>query len=404
MPKNELRGYLALIIIISLVVGAVGGALGSMFLRPYLMGSDWGQEFLGVSSNLNGFLNKTVTLEEESATIQSVKKVAPSVVSIVVRKEIANIYNQTGPDIVGFEKNGVTLKPEAAQKREIGGGTGFIVGSDGLILTNKHVVFDEEADYTVVLNSGEKYPAKILARDVVSDLALIKIEATDLPVVELGDSETIQLGQTVIAIGNAFSEFRNTVTRGIVSGINRRITAGDFATGPEVIDGAIQSDAAINPGNSGGPLVNLSGQVVGINTAISQQGQSVAFSIPINQAKNVIASVIKFGKIVRPWLGVRYVQIDEEIANTKKLNYTYGALISGGNSDENAAIIPDSPAAKAGLKENDILLEVNGVKIDLEHPLVQEVAKYQPGDSITLKYASDKEEKTITITLTERTQ
>jgi len=402
--QKEVRGYLALIVIISLIVGAFGGALGSLFLRPYLMGHDWGRQFLNVAQNPSSLVNKTVTLEEDSATIDTVKKVAPSVVSIVISKEMSNIYNQTGPDVFGLNGRGITLKPGEKQKQEIGGGTGFIVSSDGLIITNKHVAFDEAADYTVILNSGEKYPAKVLARDVVSDLALLKIEASNLSVVELGDSDAVQLGQTVIAIGNTLSEFRNTVTRGIISGINRKITAGDFNSGAEVIDGALQTDAAINPGNSGGPLLNLLGQVIGINTAISQQGQAISFSIPINQAKSVIESVKKFGKIVRPWLGVRYIQIDEDIAKEKKLDYTYGALIMSGNDKEEIAIIPDSPAAVAKLQEKDIILEVNGVKIDPEHPLVQEVNKYKPGDEVTLKYARDKQEKTVTVKLTERTK
>ncbi len=401
--QKETRGYLALIIIISLVVGSLGGVLGSFFLRPYLMSQNWGQEFLNSTINSGGIFNKTVTLEEESATIAAVKKTAPAVVSIVVSKELTNLFNQTGPDVFGFENNGITLKPEAKQKQEIGGGTGFIVSEDGLIVTNKHVVFDEDAEYTVILNSSEKYPAKVLARDVVSDLAVLKIEANNLPTVELGDSDSLQLGQTVIAIGNSLSEFRNTVTRGIVSGINRRITAGDFYSGAEVIDGAIQTDAAINPGNSGGPLMNLSGQVIAINTAISQQAEAIGFSIPINQAKTVIESVKKYGKIVRPWLGVRYVQIDEEVAEKRKLDYQYGALITGGGATE-PAIVPDSPAASAELKEKDIILEINGVKIDAEHPLVQEVNKYQPGDEVTIKYAREKEEKTVTVKLTERTE
>ena len=401
--QKETRGYLAVIIIVSLVVGSFGGVLGSFFLRPYLMSQSWGQDFLNSTVNPGGIFNKTVTLEEDSSTISAVKKVAPAVVSIVVTKELSNIFNQTGPDVFGFENNGITLKPKDKQKQEIGGGTGFIVSADGLIITNKHVVFDEEAEYTVILNSSEKYPAQVLARDVVNDLAILKIDASDLPVVELGDSESLELGQTVIAIGNSLSEFRNTVTRGIVSGINRRITAGDYFTGSEIIDGAIQTDAAINPGNSGGPLINLAGQVVGINTAISQQAQAIGFSIPINQAKVVIESVKKFGKIVRPWLGVRYVQIDEEIAEKRNLDYQYGALISGGDATE-PAIIPDSPAANAKLQDKDIILEVNGVKIDIEHPLVQEVNKYKPGDEITLKYARDKQEQTVTVKLTERTQ
>ena len=400
--QKEIRGYLALIIIVSLVVGAVGGALGSMFLRPYLMNQSWGQAFLDTESNFNNSLARITTPGEESATIEAVKKVAPSVVSIIVSKEI--IYNQTGPDIFGLDNNGITLKPEEPKKQEIGGGTGFIVSKDGLIVTNKHVVFDEIAEYLVILNGGEKYPAKIIARDVVSDLAILKIEAQDLPVVEFGDSDAVQLGQTVIAIGNTFSEFRNTVTRGIISGINRRITAGDFSTGAEILDGAIQSDAAINPGNSGGPLLNLLGQVIGINTAISQQGQSIAFSIPINQAKNVIESVKKFGKIVRPWIGVRYLQIDEEMAKARKLDYSYGALISGGNGADESALVPGAPAELAGLKEKDIILEVNGVKIDIDHLLVQEINKYKPGDEITIKYAREKEENTVTVKLTERTQ
>lgn len=399
------RGFIALTVIVSLIVGGFAGALGSFFVKPYLEKTDWGKQFLQseVNQQLTG-QKKVVEVKEDSATIDVVKKVSPSVVSIVVTKELESFYNLTGPDIFDFWNFGITVPKGSGQKekKEVGGGTGFVIGADGLILTNKHVVSDEQAEYSVVFSDGKRFEAKVLGRDPVYDIAVLKIEAKNLPVLAIGDSDKIEIGQTVIAIGNALSQYSNSVTRGVVSGINRKITAGDSFGGAEVIEGAIQTDAAINPGNSGGPLLNLDGQVIGVNTAINWQGQSLGFAIPINQAKSVIASVKQFGKIVRPWLGVRYVQLNKEIATANKLKYDYGAMILRGQNQKESAVVIGSPADKAGLKENDIILELNGKKLDDKAPLAQEVAKYKPGDTVSLKVARGEEMIEVKVKLEER--
>jgi serine protease Do len=290
------------------------------------------------------------------------------------------------------------------QKQQIGSGSGFIISPDGLIVTNRHVVADTGATYSVTLSDGSKHDATVLARDTVIDLALIKIDAKNLPALTLGDSDSLQLGQTVVAIGNALGEFSNSVTRGIVSGLNRRITAGDGLSGSETIDAAIQTDAAINPGNSGGPLLTLDGKVIGVNTAVSQQGQSVGFAIPINVAKQSIASVIKTGRIVRPYLGIRYVIINADMAKQNQLPFSYGALVSRGTNPGQIAVVPGSPADKAGITDNDIILEADGVKIDQDHPLTSMVVKKNVGDKINLKVYHKGDTKTISVTLAEMPQ
>ncbi len=398
---KELKNYFIVFVLIALVVGAVGGAAGSLFLKPYLANTDWGNKLLNAGAAQMISEKRVYEVTEDSATIDVVKKVSPSVVSVVITKELSNFYNMTGPDIFGFPFQ-IAQPSQQKQKQEVGGGTGFVIGSDGLILTNKHVVSDDTAEYSVVFNDGKKYEAKVLGRDPVNDIAVLKIEAKDLPVIELGDSDQIEIGQTVIAIGNALSEYKNTVTKGLISGINRRIVAGDGYGSSEVLEEVLQTDAAINPGNSGGPLLNLAGQVIGINTAVNNGGQSIAFAIPVNQAKNVIDSVKQFGRIVRPWLGIRYLVINKEFAQKNNLKYEYGALIQRGAQATDVAVVPGSPADKAGLIENDIILEVNGVKLENDKNLAKEVSRYKPGDEISLKIFRKDGEKTIKVKLEER--
>lgn len=401
--KKELKGYLSFIIIISFVTGAVGGTLGSFFLLPHLQASPWGRDFLSLEGELSNLTQeKILQIEEDSATIDVVKKVSPSVVSIVITKELENFYNLTGPNAFDLWPKNLLPAPGEKRKQEVGGGTGFIIDANGLILTNKHVVIDEDAEYSVVLSDGARYEASVLARDTVNDIAVLKIEADDLPVIDLGASENLEIGQTVIAIGNSLSQYQNTVTRGVISGIDRRIVAGDNFSGSEVIDEAIQTDAAINPGNSGGPLLNLSGQVIGINTAISSQGQAIGFAIPIDQAKVVIDSVKEFGKIVRPWLGVRYIQLNEQLSKENNLSASSGALIVGGVNA--SAVIEDSPADKAGLVEGDIIIAINNEAVGDNNALVKLINKYKPGDEIEIKFIREKAEKIVKVVLTERTE
>lgn len=411
-------------LVISIVVGGSVGLLASNFVWPDF------QNFVAkiiqkpvvapVVSPAEpkivqgGIQEKPVYITEEEATAKVVKDVSPAVVSVVISKEIAQVRNMTGPNIFPFDdffnfgfpfaEPQPQQQPQSqpkTQKKVIGGGTGFIISSDGMILTNKHVVADATAEYSVVTLDNKNYPAKILAADPILDVALIKIEAKNLPVVTLGDSGKIQIGQTVIAIGNTLSEYRNTVTKGVISGVNRRVVAGDGQFGTEVIEQAIQIDAAINPGNSGGPLVNLRGEVIGMNTAVSNQGQSIGFAIPINVAKPVIESVKKYGRIVRPWLGVRYVLINKELTDQNQLPVDYGALILHGQKQTELAVVPGGPADKAGLVENDIILELNSQKITEDNTLSSLIQKYKPGDKIKLKVLHKGEDKTVEVILGE---
>ncbi|MEK7607078.1 MAG: trypsin-like peptidase domain-containing protein [Patescibacteria group bacterium] len=360
---------------------------------------------------------KTVSLNEDDATAAVVKKISPAVVSIIISKEISRVSNLTGPNVFPFDdffefgfpfnvQRPSSTQPQDSgdaepQKREVGGGTGFIIGSDGLILTNKHVVADTEAEYTVVMTDGKRYDAKVLAIDPFIDVALIKIEAKDLPTLSFGDSDKIQIGQTVIAIGNALSEFQNTVTKGVISGVNRRVVAGGGVMGTEVIEEAIQTDAAINPGNSGGPLVNLRGEVIGMNTAISRDGQLLGFAVPINMVKPALESFKKYGRIVYPWLGVRYVLLNKDIAKENSLPVDAGAIVVRGDKRTDLAVIPGSPADNAGIVENDIIIEMDGVKITEDMPLARMIQKHKPGDKVRIVILSKGKEKTLEVELGE---
>ena len=402
---------LILTVILSLLAGSLGGAavaiFGQDFLKP-LVGN-----ILPADKPTSTLVNQKVTVEEESASTDVVKQVSPSVVSIIITKDLSKIYSMTGPQPFddffnqfgfpfNFFFNEQPQQPAPEGKQEVGGGTGFVINQQsGLILTNRHVVTDTEAEYTVLTNEGQRYEATVVARDAVNDMALVQIQNKSIPAVRLGDSDSVQIGQTVIAIGNALGEYRNTVTKGVISGIGRNVVAGDNRGSSEQLEGVFQTDAAINPGNSGGPLVNLQGEVIGINTAINSQGQLIGFAIPANEAKRMIDSYNKYGRIVRPYLGIRYVLVTPELAKANKLEVDYGALLIKGQTTTDLAVVPGSPADKAGLTENDIILEVDGQKIDQEHSLVKSLAKYQPGQTVKLTVYSKGETKDVTVTLDE---
>ncbi len=331
----------------------------------------------------------------EKQIIEVVEKSIPSVVSIIITKEVPVYEKQNINPFEGFEDffgggvpfefNIPELKQKGTEKKKIGGGTGFIVSKEGLILTNKHVVANNDANFTVVTSEGERFEAKVLARDPFQDLAILQTIAKDgreFPNINLGDSDNLKIGQTAIAIGNALGEFRNTVSVGVISGLGRQIVATGGGV-VETLEGVIQTDAAINQGNSGGPLLNLKGEVIGINVAVAQQAQGIGFSIPINRAKRDIEQVSQTGKIVYPFLGVRYVLITPEVQEERGLKVGYGALLVGGDAGE-SAVIENSAADNAGLKEEDIILEVNKEKITKERSLSHIVRKYEPGEKIDL--------------------
>ena len=351
---------------------------------------------------------------QEEVIIKVVNENSPAVVSIVITKDVPiieqyfiNPFGEEWP----FEFQIPQYRQKGTEKQEIDGGTGFIVSEDGLILTNRHVVLDTEADYTVLTNDGRKFPAKFLARDPVQDLAIIKIEKEKIvddqgklilkpfPTVKLGDSDKLQIGQTVIAIGNVLGEFRNSVSVGVISGLGRTITASGGGL-VEILEDVIQTDAAINKGNSGGPLLNLKGEVMGINTAMVLEAQSIGFAIPINKAKKDIEQVKTSGKISYPFLGVRYVLINEKIQKENNLPVDYGAWVIKGEGGE-AAIFQGSEAEKAGLKEGDIILEFNGEKITTENTLAKIIMKHNPGDKVVLKILREGKEKIFEVVLGE---
>lgn len=394
-PGRKPRNPLAYAIIASFLLGSFSGAAFGVVFAVSLNQKyfPWRAEATQADAN------RPVSSEDQEV-IDAVRKVAPSVVSIVILKDVSKLYNTTGN--FPFEQFFGLMPPETApqqppstppqgKKQIIGGGTGFVISSDGLILTNRHVVADNDAEYQVVMSDGKNYAAKVLAVDGILDAAVLKIEASGLPVPSLGDSEKLETGETVIAIGNSLSEYRNSVTKGVISGINRRVVAGDGTGQSEVLEEALQTDAAINPGNSGGPLIDLRGDVIGMNSAINRSGQSIGFAIPIDAAKVVIDSVKAQGRIVRPWLGVRYVMLTPESAKANGLDVDYGAAIVGGaGSDTGPAVMKDSPAEKAGLKAGDVLLEIDGVKLDDAHALSSLIARRRAGDTITFTYQRDK--------------
>ncbi len=412
------RKVLILIIIAGLVGGVAGSIISAGSVHAGVFDDIW--NFLKGSPSQTGISSPapsttTVplyapTIDYEQAVVNAVKKASPSVVSIVISKDLPVIENcpydpfsNLPPEFRSLFGDGAQFSQpcqKGTKLQEVGGGSGFVISENGLVLTNKHVVSDAKADYTVLTNDGKKYSAKVLARDPAQDLAVLKIEASNLPVIKLGNSDSLELGQTAIAIGNSLGEFRNTVSVGVISGLERTITASGETIGSETIQGVIQTDAAINPGNSGGPLLNLRGEVIGINTAIASGAQNVGFAIPVNQAKRDIQSVKTTGDIKTPYLGVRYAMITPDMASSQKLTVDHGALIRG--SDDGPAIALDSPAAKAGLQAEDIIFEVNGTKVDQNHPLLNLIQRYNVTDTITLKVQRGDRTLTLPVALAER--
>jgi serine protease Do len=410
MNTDLSKKSLAVFTSIAIVSGFVGGAVTERFLDDNSFVSN-GDVIQPVKMEL---------VEEKSEVIDAIQKVSPSVVSIVISQELKNIRNQGMSPFELFFKDdpffedffGQPYTPEPAPeendepiRQKVGGGSGFIVSKEGLILTNRHVVASDDAEYTVLLHDGTEFKAEVVSRDPFNDIAVIKLvpeegaELPELPPVNFGNSTDLKIGQSVIAIGNALAEFANSATRGIVSAKGRQILASDGAGRGENLSGLIQTDAAINPGNSGGPLINLAGEVVGINTAIASGANGIGFAIPIDDVKSVVKSVEEHGKIVRPILGVMFTMLTPELAKELGLEIEEGALLKG--DGQSFAVLPGKPAEKAGLLEKDVILEVNGVKVTRENPLQREVMKYAPGDKVKVKYLRNGEERETEITLGE---
>jgi len=311
---------------------------------------------------------KVKVVTEESVTIDIVKKAGPSVVTIAKELPADRPYSQ-------FD-----IPSEGAPREPQGIGSGFLIAEDGLVITNKHVVSDGEGQYYVITNADKKYTVQKVYRDPLNDVAFLQITPSEnaggkLKPLELGDSSRLEVGQHAIAIGTALGEFRNTVTTGVISGLGRGITAGSPYEGAvERLDNVIQTDAAINPGNSGGPLLNSAGQVVGVNTAVSSDGQNIGFAIPINAIKDSLNNFNQTGKFERAYLGVSYRMITRDTAVMNDL--PEGAYVQ--------QIVPGSPAEKAELQRGDIITKIDGQAVTDKSQLSSFIAKKKIGDTLTI--------------------
>lgn len=350
-------------------VALLGGALGA-----YVVGSNSStSSVFERTSNQDG---NVLQSQSEQDLSQVASEVAPSVVSISTDVESAR------GQVVGQ-----------------GAGTGVIVSADGYVMTNNHVI-DGASGVSVTTSGGDIYEdVEVIGSDPLNDIAFLKIAGVkDLQAARLGDSSTLKIGQNVFAIGNSLGEYKNTLTTGIVSGLNRPVTAasGD-GSDAESLTGLIQTDAAINPGNSGGPLVNSAGQVVGINTAVASDAQGIGFAIPINATKGVLAGVIENGEVERAYIGVRYVDITPAIAKERKLPVKEGAYVLG--DDSSSAVVDGGPADKAGIKSGDIITAIDDIKVGESGSITSLIGMYQPGETIEVTYLRDGEERTTKLTL-----
>src|SRR3989338_4286404 len=337
---------------------------------------------------------------EEELIVRLVKNVSPAVVSVVAARDIP-VIEQYFINLFGDNEFLIPqYRQKGTERRQISSGSGFFVSADGLIVTNRHVVEDAAADYSVVTNDGKKIAVKVLARDPVRDIAVLKVEGTNHAFIPLGNSDGLNVGQTVVAIGNALGEFQNTVSVGVISGLRRTVVASGLSSGPEILSQVIQTDAAINPGNSGGPLLDLAGRVIGINVAMAQGAENIGFSLPVNMVRKAVEDVKAEGKIVYPFLGIRYVMINPAVQEERKLPVDYGALLlaSGGE----LAVLKDSPAAKAGLQAGDIILEFGGSRVDQDHTLGDLIAKKRVGEKVKMKILRAGKEMIFEAALEER--
>ena len=420
LGQRELISLLILVVAISSFSGFVAGAVvgGVLYKQVSLLLTQAGLE-LPESIIQKRVIEKEYIpqITQEQKIINVVKNVSPAVVSIVITKDVPIIEQFFVDPFEGFfggrsQFRIPQFRQQGTEKREVGGGSGFIVSTDGLIITNKHVVLDDEAEYTVFTTDGNSFSARVLAKDPFQDLAVLKIDresiidsdgnltTTPFIAVVLGDSSTLKIGQTVITIGNALAKFQNTVSVGVISGLGRTITASGSGNFVETIENVIQTDAAINKGNSGGPLLNLDGEVIGINTATVLDAQNIGFAIPVSRVARDIKQVMELGKIVYPFLGIRYVLITEAVAREQNLPVTYGAWINYGPSGEDA-VIPGSAAKAAGIITGDILLEMNGERIDKENSLASIIQQYDPGDTVVLKVLREGQELIFNVQLGE---
>jgi serine protease Do len=368
-PRQQ-RGLGVLpVVTIALVTAIVSGSLSAAAVANLIRSGSGG----GLNQPTGSSVSQ-VNIDENSATITAVARVMPAVVLI---------ESTSNGGVLGGA-NGI--------------GSGFIFDANGWILTNKHVV--EGADQiNVQLNDSRVFSGRVYGIDTLTDLAIVKIDATGLPVAPLGSSDELELGQMAIAIGNPLGNFENTVTTGVVSGLGRQIQAGDSSgSSSEQLNNLIQTDAAINPGNSGGPLINSAGQVIGINTAVNQDAQGIGFAIPISVARPILLLALDGKPIARPWIGVYYTLVTAQVAEDQGLSVDHGVLINASSSGA-PGVFPGSPAEKAGLADGDIVVAVDGEAVDADHDLATRVLPHVPGDTVTLSVVRGGRTLEIKVTL-----
>jgi serine protease Do len=403
MDKQDMQRALGFGVLGALIVNVALGLIGWSYLSTP-DGKAKAADFLDLESHAASPVVDSAG--EHSDVVNVVAAASPAVVSIVITKDVPVIerYFENFQSPFGGLFGGLQIpqyRQNGTEEKEVGGGSGFLVSEDGYIVTNAHVVADAEATYTVFLSDGTKSDAQVVATDDMLDVAVLKIEGNDFQYLAFGDSTQIQPGQSVIAIGNALGEFKNTVSVGVVSGLSRSITAANTSGQSEQLTNIIQTDAAINPGNSGGPLLDLAGRVIGVNVAASVgTAENIGFALPANAVKASVDSIREHGRVIRAYLGVRFIPINELVQTQNNLSVDYGALIIRGANNE-LAIIPGSPADKAGLEENDIILKVNDQMVDEEHLLNVLLSQKQVGESVKLRVLHDGDEKDVTVVLEE---
>lgn len=370
--KNTRVAGITLLLLTCLSLGFLGGWAGS--------------RSSSVTSIQSGSAKQQIIASESQLINQIAKDVSPSVVSINVTGQVARSNS--------FFSNGTTQQKSA--------GTGVIISSDGIIITNRHVVPAGTTKVSVTLNDGTSLDnVQVIGRTNDGDsldAAFLKItdkKGETLQPAKLADSSKVQVGDKVVAIGNALGQFQNTVTSGIISGYGRDVNAGDESgSSTETLQNLFQTDTAINLGNSGGPLVNTSGEIVGINTA-KADGENIGFAIPINDLQGLIKGVLTEGKLIRPYIGVHYVSLTDDLASYLNIKTTRGAYITHTQTD--GAVVSGGPADKAGIKENDIITKINDVSIDEKHSFTSLLGQHAVGDTITLTVVRDSKEQTIKV-------
>jgi serine protease Do len=393
------------VLVLAVLAGVVYSNRGLLF-DAFASHSEVEKQQRSASSSTTPRVLKDGLFSQESRIVDIVDQSSPAVVSVIATRDVPVMerhYEEYSPFGGPFSFRVPQWHQEGTREQEVGGGTGFLVSRDGLVVTNRHVVSDTEANYAVFTSDGTRHEVDVIARDPFVDIAVLKIQETPpadgYPYLTFGNSSILKPGQTVIAIGNALNEFRNSVSVGVVSGLSRSIVAGSGRGQVERLNEVIQTDAAINPGNSGGPLLNTDGEVIGVNVAVAQGTENIGFALPADVVSGIVASVKEYGEIVHPYLGVRYIQVTESLARRNNLPVEHGALVQRGRTREDLAVVPGSPADKAGIEENDIILSVDGEQVTAEQTLGELIRQQSVGETVTVEILHDDERKSVAVTL-----